>query len=398
MQTLFVESFEKANPDIDLEFVYQAKLDEVLRTAVQAGSGPDIIQSPGPAFVAEYVNAGLIAPLDEFSQQYGWNQKIFPWAYDVGKLGGKLYSLPLTYETMILYYNKKVFADNGLKPPTNRADLEQAAKTLKAKGIIPFVNANKGWKGVNEWIMTLLWNNYSGPDNVYKALKGQLRWDDPTMVEPVKIFNDWMQKGWLSGDKGAYFSNDFDVVGANFASGKGAMNMEGTWGFNGRPNEFKKNPDDWDWVPFPAMRDGVTPVYSMAIGSTVSLNAKSKNQAAAAKVLAWIYGDPKRAAQIIHDIPGEWVVPMKLNSADFPVDTDKRFIRALEAIADASQKGNYGYATWTFWPAKSDQYVIEQMDAVFTGDITPEQFAQKLQETFAKELADGKVPPIPNRQ
>src|SRR5262245_56983187 len=358
----FVDTFNAAHPDIEVEIVFKDKLDEVLRTAIQGGAAPHIIQTPGPAFVAEYVNAGHILDLSPFAAKYGWADKIFPWAVDVGKLQGKLYSLPLTYETMVLWYNKKTFADNGWQPPKSREELEKIAEEAKAKGLYPFVNGNAGWKGVNEWLLTVFYSDYAGADTVYQALTQMKKWADPLFVEAVKLLNDYMQKGYFRGSKENYYATDFPDIGADLASGKGAINFEGTWAFNGRPTEFKDNPDDWEWAPIPALRNGVTPSFDMGIGSTISINAKSANPEAAAEVLDWVFNDPKRAAQIIHDFPGEWVVPITLTKSDFPADTDPRFIRALETIADASKKGNYGYTTWTFWPAKSDQYIIEKLE------------------------------------
>jgi raffinose/stachyose/melibiose transport system substrate-binding protein len=394
----FVETFNAAHPDIELEIAFKDKLDEVLRTAIQGGAAPDIIQTPGPAFVAEYVAAGHILDLDQYAAKYGWKDKIFPWALDVGKLDGKIYSLPLTYETMVLWYNKKVFAENGWQPPKTRDELEKIAEDAKAKGMYPFVNGNAGWKGVNEWLLTVFYSNYAGADNVYQALTQKKKWDDPLFVDSVKLLNDYMQKGYFRGSKENYYATDFPDIGADLASGKGAINFEGTWAFQGRPNEFKDNPDDWDWAPNPVLRNGITPVFDMGIGSTISINAKSEHPDAAAEVLNWVFNDPKRAAKIIHDFPGEWVVPISLSKSDFPPDTDARFIRALETIADASRKGSYGYTTWTFWPAKSDQYIIEKLESVFNKQMTPEEFSKGLEQLYEQEAKDGKLPPVPPRQ
>ena len=398
LQTDFVDTFNAAHPDIELELTFKDNLNDILRTAVQGGAGPDILQTPGPAFVAEYVNAGLIADLDTFGSKYNWKDRIFPWAMEVGKLNGKLYSLPLTYETMVMWYNKKTFADNGWKPPTNRLELEKLAEDAKAKGIIPFVNGNKGWKGVNEWLMTVFYSNYAGADNVYQGLAQKKTWDDPLFVDAVKLLNDYMQKGYFRGSKESYYASDFPEISADLAGGKGAIDFAGTWAFGGRPTEFKDNPNDWDWAQIPALRDGVTPAFDMGIGSTISINAASKNAEATAAVLDWIYNDTKRAAQIIHDFPGEWVVPISLKQSDFPADTDARFIRALETIADASKKGSYGYTTWTFWPAKSDQYIIEKLESVFNGQITPEEFSKGLNDLYVQEAKDNKLPPLPARK
>src|SRR5262245_29029149 len=124
----FVDTFNAAHPNIELEITFKDQLDQVLRTAIQGVAAPDINQTPGPASAFEHVGGVHILHLDQSSAKYGWKDKIFPWAIDVGKLEGKLYSLPLTYETMVLWYNKKTFADNGWQPPKNRAELEKIAE------------------------------------------------------------------------------------------------------------------------------------------------------------------------------------------------------------------------------------------------------------------------------
>lgn len=393
----FIDPFNAAHPNIELEITYNDKLDEVLRTAMQGGAGPDLVQTPGPAFVAEYVAANLVTDMDAFNTKYGWDKSIFPWAIESGKVNGKLYSLPLSYETMVMWYNKKTFAENGWTVPTTRAELEQVAEAAKAKGMFPFVNGNASWKGVNEWLVSSFYGNVAGAETVHAALTQQKSWDDPTLVDSISLLNDYMQKGYFRGGKENYFATEFTDINTSLASNKGVINFAGTWDFQNRPIEFKDNPNDWDWAPVPALRDNVTPSFPLGIGSTLSINAATKNPEAVAEVINWIYNDPKRAAQIIHDFPGEWVVPIKLTKADFPADTDPRFIRALETLADASAKGQYGYTTWTFWPAKSDQYIIEKMDSVFNGQLTPQAFSEGLQAQYAKDKADGKLPPVPAR-
>ena len=393
----FVKTFNDAHPNIELELKFTDQLDAVLRTAVQAGSGPDIIQTPGPAFVAEYIAAGHIFDLSDYSKKFNWDKTIFKWALDVGKLDGKLYSVPLTYETMVMWYNKKTLADNNWTVPKSRIELEKIADEAKAKELYPFVNGKADWKGVNEWLVSSWYGNYAGAENVYKALKQDTTWSDPLLVDSIKLLADYMNKGYFRGGKANYFATQFTEVNADLAGGKGVFDFAGTWAFGSRPADFKDNPNDWDWAEVPSLRDGVKPSFPIGIGSTVSINSKTKNPDAAAEVLAWIYSDAKRAAKIIHDFPGEWVVPIQLKKEDFPADTDARFIRALETIAASSQSGDYGYTTWTFWPKKSDTFIIDQMDAVFDGKMTPEDFSKKLQDIYAEEAKANQLPPVPAR-
>jgi ABC-type glycerol-3-phosphate transport system substrate-binding protein len=57
LNTLLVEPFNSAYPDIRLEVIPQAGLDDAVRVAFTAGSAPDILQTPGASFIGEYVNA-----------------------------------------------------------------------------------------------------------------------------------------------------------------------------------------------------------------------------------------------------------------------------------------------------------------------------------------------------
>jgi ABC-type glycerol-3-phosphate transport system substrate-binding protein len=79
VQNTFVKAFNDSHTDIQLELVGQQGLNDVLRTAFQAGEAPDILQTPGASFIAEYIGAGLIMPLTAYAEELGWRDKL-PWA------------------------------------------------------------------------------------------------------------------------------------------------------------------------------------------------------------------------------------------------------------------------------------------------------------------------------
>ena len=83
--------FEKANKGTDLKVTFQdpEQLDRLIRTALQGRQGPDIIMTPGPAYAQEYTDANLLAELDEYSDQYKWEEKLLGWALDVGRYDGR---------------------------------------------------------------------------------------------------------------------------------------------------------------------------------------------------------------------------------------------------------------------------------------------------------------------
>ena len=109
-------------------------------------------------------------------------------------------------------------------------------------------------------------------------------------------------------------------------------------------------------------------------------------------------GDKTVIAGLNRDWPGEWNMPLAdLDADDFQGVVDPRYARHIEEVADAVEEGLYGYTTWTFWPQKTMQYIIEGIEVVWLGQLTPEQYMSKVNEIFQEELRDGAVPPIPTR-
>jgi raffinose/stachyose/melibiose transport system substrate-binding protein len=202
-----------------------------------------------------------------------------------------------------------------------------------------------------------------------------------------------------SGGREIYYSLLFADVWGILGDGSAAMQMVGTWGFLQARTYFEGTDNEWDWAPLPPLRDGAQADYALGIGSSLAINAGSANPDAAAEVLDWLYGDPQRVAQIISDVGGgEYVIPVRVDTADFPAETDPRLIRAISTFSQAFESGQYGYTTWTFWPPATAEYIIEGMELVWNERITPEEFCAEQQRIFELDLAAGNVPPIPERR
>jgi raffinose/stachyose/melibiose transport system substrate-binding protein len=240
--------FEKANKGTELKVTFQPpdEMDRLVRTALQGGEGPDIIMTPGPAYAQEYIDANLFAELDEYSNEYGWDDKLLGWAIDLGRYEDKLYAIPYQLQTMLLYYNKTVFEDKGMLPPKDRDELEAMAEELQGQGITPFAAGIGDDPAAIEWYPTVFWNHYSGPDALYQALTGEIPFSDPVFVDAIELFNNYVQKGWFGGSQEKFFSNGFDALHADLGDGKAGTNVEGSWFLSNIEDFFKESGDTWD--------------------------------------------------------------------------------------------------------------------------------------------------------
>lgn len=390
-----VDSFNAKSATIEVKVDRKANMIDAIRPALAGGAGPDLVPTHGPAFVAELALAEQVIPLDDFVGDLGWDKLFVPWALNLGKVNGTLYSLPQELETVVLYYNKTVFEQNGWTPPKTMDELVALADQIHAAGIMPFAGQGGECQACNEWYFTEFINKIAGPEKVYKALKGEIPWTDPDFVLAITTLNDLMQKGYWMGSVENFLAADFTGFSTAFAEGKAAMNMEGTW-FYGREGEYfgeaVGNTNEWDWVPMPSTSGEA--MYSIGIGGTMSINKSSKNPAAAAEFLTH-YFSPEIQAALFSQCRLA-MAPIRVE-ADQLEGIDPRMAAIFADFTKASDEGNYGYTTWTFWPPKSDTYIYEELEKVWVGDITPEEYLAGLDQIFQEEREAGETLQVPDR-
>ncbi|MDI9546852.1 MAG: extracellular solute-binding protein [Chloroflexota bacterium] len=391
-----VEPYNEMTEGVTVETVLQPNVWEAMRTAVAGGGGPDIVTTPGPSFVFEMAKSGQLLPLSDYAEQLGWADTFAPWALSLGLVEGELYSVPHELETLILYYNKTVFEENGWTPPATFDEMVALSQQIADAGIIPFAHTNGEWRAANEWFIGEFLNHVSGPDNVYLALTGQKPWTDPEFVEAIDLLTDMQLNGWFMGGLDRYYTGTDDERRVMLGDGVAAMTIEGTWALDNMSNYFGEaagNNNEWDVIAVPSVTG--EDIYDLGIGSTYSINAASPNPDAAAEFLTYYFSPESQATLLVEC--GVAPAPVTLTEEQL-TGLDPRFAKAFAGLTQASDEGNYGYTTWTFWPPKSDVYIYEEIEKVWAGQITSEQYLQGLQDLFQEELEAGDIPPIPERE
>lgn len=388
----FIDVVNSRSEDYQLTIRFDPNFDQNIRISMLAGSGPDIVQTAGPSYVQEFAEKEYLLPLDQYAEKYGWKEKFFPMMIDLGSYNETLYALPKTYEAMVLFYNKTLFEKKGWVLPETWAEYETLCKKIKSDGIIPIVCGNASWKPTNEHYVTIFLNHIAGPENVRKALKGEISWDDPVFIKSMEILKTFFNQ-YFTQD---YFSfSDYDSL-AVLASGEAAMYPSGTWNFQNIDDYFQETGMEWDWTPIPSAPKVPYPVYDLGIGATLSINAASANPDYAAEILNTLCDDKDILINLNASWPGEWNLPINsISSKDFGDKVDPRYARSIEEIATAVDSGGYGYTTWTFWPAKTNQYLWEAIEKVWLNQISVEEYLSELDEIFQEELKAGQVPPLP---
>jgi raffinose/stachyose/melibiose transport system substrate-binding protein len=371
-------------------------INQKIQVALAAGSGPDIIPTPGSSNAVPFGTAGYLADLTGAAKKNDWQDRLLPWALDMGYIKGKLEALPTSYETLVVYYNKTLFEKNGWKPPTDRASLETLAGEMQAKGITPFAAGNASYQPATEWLVSAFMNEVAGPSKIYDALSGKIPWTDPAIESSVSLLKSYFKKGYFGGGVKQYFSTQDPQKYAQFASGKAGMFISGSWEMFSLPTYFGKNgnKDDWAWAPLPPLANGVpSNIYPLSVGGTISVNAKSQNIPTATAYVNWLFSDTKTmwASAVA---TGSEPLPIKFSPSDVPKGIDPRYAAQYQAINDASEKGSVGYVTWTSFGAKADTYIVQNEDKVMNGNLSVAAFCAGINQAFKSDKAAGLIPPL----
>ncbi|MET9404705.1 extracellular solute-binding protein [Streptomyces sp. NPDC002935] len=126
-------AFQATHPGVRVvTTVYPADtVDAKVAALVKRGKAPDVVQTGS---FAEYAAAGKLYSADELLSipvQAGFVRSLA----DAGKVAGTQYGLPFTASTRLLYYNKDLFRQAGLKAPATWQELLVDARVLKARGV-----------------------------------------------------------------------------------------------------------------------------------------------------------------------------------------------------------------------------------------------------------------------
>ncbi|TFV84796.1 extracellular solute-binding protein [Microbacterium sp. dk485] len=387
-QEIFVDGFnEDSDVAVSMEVKELITIGQLTDTAVSAGQAPDVIYTDGPSSASDFARADRTLPLDEYAAEFGWEDKLLPWAYELSKVDGKISSVPTGYGSMVLYYNAEVFAENGWTAPTTLAEFETVAQEAADAGLLPLGGGNAGYQGMSEWLLTAVLNAAVGPDKLYDVLTGEASFTDAEFVAAIDLIQSWLDAGWLAGGRESYFTTDDTANVTGLANGTTAMYLSGTWSFNSMSQVFE-DPDAWEWAPLPSLSDAVEPgVFPLAIGTALSVNADAEDPDAAAAFIDYLIGDVDRTLSYTART-GENPPPLAIGADQFPSDVDERTVRLYSAIPETP---NVGYASWTFFPPQTNTYLITEFDKVVTGDMTSAEYLAGLQALFDEEFAAGET-------
>ncbi len=355
-------AFEETHPGITVEFTgipggdYPARI----QTAIAGGAPPEALGILEGGILTT-VAAGGDLPFIDLTGQIDISGLTDPARGQV-EVDGVVYGTPLASYTVGIAYQKPIFADNGIEPPTTWDELRAAAQTLLDAGVTPIVLGAKDW--VHPYFMYIgLNSSVLGPEGFEQLRRGERSLTEPELVEATQLLLD-LQPFYQSG----FQATDYVTAKAIFANAQGAMQVAGTADFSGYR---EVNPEaDLGFIAWPGPEAGMYATNTgMELLYTVSRFASPEAQEAATQLVNWLA--TVEAQQMVSDLIA-LPVHVDITESSDPI--------RQETVAARGQD----VTVWYDLPETNQTTTVatNEQGGLWTGRLTAEQFAQVMQDSI----------------
>jgi len=288
------ERYAEENPGVEIKVEYISSDDYFtgnrLASSFASGHGPDVFfVSAGT--IRKYVNAGILQPLDEYFTAEVRSDFFKP-ALDSVTVNDRIYAIPFETELLGLYYNQKLFRDQGIAPPETWEQMREAARLLKSGSRSGLTVETFGSVYQTFSWLPFLWQ--TGADLVTEPGDGS-GLTEPGARTMYEFFRGMAEDGLLN----MHPSRPTTDIGI-LAGGETAMQVSGSWNIRSLEASYADQPIGVVPLPVPPGGREVTAAGGWKIG----VNRFSAHADEAARFIAWAFAESE-------DIPLKWCTEVK---------------------------------------------------------------------------------------
>ena len=365
-----IAQFMSEHPDafVEVEALPNEQYKDKITVLAASNQLPDVGFTWAAGYMTPFVQAGQFAPLDGLLDQDGLREQFVSGTLQAFSIDGVTYGLPLELNVAPIFYNKRIFAQFGLEVPRTYQEFLHVVETLARNGVTPIALGNgERWTG-SLWYMYLA-DRIAGPDVVNDAINGRIPFTHPGLIRAAEEIQRLVRMDAFSLGYNALANQE---AKAEFLTEQAAMWLIGSWElpqFTTDETVSQEFRDSIGFFRFPVVEGGAGPDTGWVGGPGVALfinaNSAVKDKAEAfAKYFVQQWG--QRAVVEAGVIPGTIVDTSQ-------VQLPQMYLDVLDELASATSITLYADVQLT--PAAA-QVHLNQIQALFGLEVTPEEFAQ----------------------
>ena len=367
------DKFEEKNPDIkiNIQVVDWDNYWTMLEAGATGGSLPDTFWMHSNE-IYRYGSNEMLLPLDDYlAKSKEAKLENFPDGLnEIYNIKGKQFAVPKDFDTIGLWYNKKMFDEAGIPYPDDTWDwnkLKEVAKKLtKSDGSQYGFGAGLSNQ---EGYYNFIYQN--GGTVITDDMKSG--YDDPKTIEALDYYFSFVKEKLSPA-----LTVDKERAEA-FQNGQVAMSVFGSWNLSGfSANDYIR--ENADVAVLPKGPDGTRATIFNGLGNAIAANTKNPDAA-----WKWVEYLSSKEAQEMQASLGVAISAYK-GTADTWVNSNKDFaIKNYVDMLNYAQIRPYSQTT-----LKWEDKAYELLKPAYLGEEATKDAAQKTADMMNKELASEK--------
>ena len=364
------DAYMAYNPNAEVEIIGQPSSNvdvfQYEKTLLATGQFPDVMVMQNPA---DFVPSGALLAFDEGELDYLSDPNI-------GKIDGVQYVANYKKQVIGVFYNKDIFAANGLEVPQTYQAFLDVCEALKAKEILPVsIGIKDGWPQI------MLANMLAGTD----LLAADTNWGIERNADTVKFNNPALVKAMekyqyicqnYAGD--SLPSITYTQMLEQFFTGKAAMLPMGSW-VNAEVAKAEQG-FEVGWFPMPGDNDAN--VLSVFVNEGLSISATTKYPDVCKDFVKFFFSDTALYSDFLK---GEQLFSTTKESVPYEMIPLRKYIE--EAIVGMQEVEGFESMTGdaAFLPGLKDYYTNKLTQNIAIGNDVATEL-----DNFDKEWAIAK--------
>lgn len=377
------QEYMEMNPHVTIEVTHleNEAFKERLATFMQSGDAPDLFQSWGGGILWNFAEAGLLRDITpELSQaNEAWkNSFTTQAALNLFAHDGGYYGVPWTFGAVGIWYNTRLFAEAGIEVlPKTWDEFLGVVQQLKDAGITPIALGERDkWPGHFWWVYLAI---RTGGQEAFEAAYDRTgSFADEPFVQAGELLQQLIE---MEPFQEGHLASDYSSAAALMGNGEAAMELMGQWApgaQRGNSASGEGLPEgELGWFPFPMVAGGVgnpSDVLGGGDGIAVGVNAPDE----AVDFLRYIT-TPENQMRFV--ALGTGVVPTVAGAETAVTDS------LLQQVMVARNEAAYYQLYYDqFLPPAIAQQVLDAVEGLFVGIMTPEEAAQSIEDVASFEL------------
>lgn len=357
-----MELFNKIHPDVKVNVGTFSGVDEYLKAQkvrLMSNDGVDVMALRSES-LSDYVKSGYLEDLTGKPFLKNFNEEYFKQF----SVDGKVYSIPGTLDLIGVWYNKDLFKKLNLSVPKTWTAFLDACEKIKASGVNPLMNGGKDSWPMEFDVYPFIQSIYvKDPDIFTKLDKGEAKYTDPQWIDAFQKIIDFYKKGYVAKE---CLAMGFDQSAQLFDQGKTAMLIQGEWAGQALVDATKKPTFDYGVFALPHSDEEI--VVPVSIGSTIGVNAKSKNKEAAMALLEFLASDLE-SSKLMNASSGNFSPVKGMPIGDKPAAADWQELLKMKS-------NNFWYNV-QYTGANAE--ILKQFQTAFAGKTNAQDMAKAMQ-------------------